>query len=232
MKIEGFTIVDSKEILNLDRKSLYVASIEVTDLAKAVESSLDDICDGSWIAKLPKMLQIGYKSRFEKSAKNISAKIKSNASDKITKESGEIVIVQVARECLCEKFNHIAIPLAELFHSKESGNASFDFHSESEKSLIVFGEGKYRSKGNSYNLALKQIQDFFAKNKHHDDAVHLANFVTKNANKSFAQSEQAFAAVFSINGKNMEKILDNAMKSNFVRLVNSHSELYLIGVKI
>ncbi len=232
MNIKGFDVLDSKEIFNLGRKPAFVASINVTNLSKAVETSLADIADDSWILKLPKLSQIGYKSRLEKSAKNITAKIKSKDVSKITKDSGELVIVQVARQCLCTKFNHKEIPLAELLHSKETGNASFDFHSESENSLIIFGEGKYRNTGNPYTIALTQIQNFFIKNKHQDDVVHLQNLVTDEASGNFVNANQAFAAVFSVNGKNVEKILDNAITSNAAKEVNSHSELYLIGVTI
>lgn len=58
--------------------------------------------------------------------------------DEITKDTGEYVVSELARQTLVNHMKYLDVPLAELFKEQVSGNPGFDFYSaNNEKTLFL-----------------------------------------------------------------------------------------------
>ena len=98
----------------------------------------------------------------------------------IRREFGEYAVSLSALNALEELYNHKALPLCELIKEKKSNNHGFDYITLDENQYFVFGEAKYRAKGNGDKDALIQVVDFITKKQHCIDSNFVA-FFNENA---------------------------------------------------
>lgn len=191
------------------------------------------ILDHSWIISLDPTAQLAYEGTVEKTSdiiNDICKKIIDNP--KIERDFGEIMVSITASESLRHLFNHISLPISELWKEKVRGNPGFDFHTVCQEDLIHFGEAKYSSSKNPYEAAINQANDFISNKKHYIDIVHLEKIIQKKEPiENLVNNYYSIVAAFSINSDNHQRIIEHAIEriSN-LDIYTKARNIYLIGV--
>lgn len=218
-------------------KAKFFACLVSVDASDSIASVMKEINDNSWIAKLDIVEQISYEARLKETVINIMndcVKFNTDTNSNIYDYSvvGEYIVSKEGRSTLVTEFNHFSVPLAELWKEKSSGNAGFDYHSESTTNLIIFGEAKYNSSSNPHTDAIKQVEKFINKAKDCMELTDLKHFVSEDAINNFKQSRKGFSIAFSIKSQNPLDIIDNAILSDKIVKIKDYDEFYIIGVII
>ena len=234
MLVSKFEVDKNKYDLSTCNAKLFVCLVSV-DASDSIASIIKEINDNSWIAKLDIVEQISYEARLKETVKGIMQdciKFNSDTNCDIYDYSvvGEYIISKEGRRALIGEFNHFAIPLAELWKEKSSGNPGFDYHSESTTNLIIFGEAKYNSSSNPYTNAISQVEEFIDKGKDCMELTDLRNFVSNDAIENFKQSKKGFSIAFSIKAQNPDEIINNVILSDKINKIKDYDEFYIIGV--
>jgi len=231
------TFQELQKLSQVEQSDIYLISIKLENIDDRIKSIINSISDPSWINRLDVIDKTSYEVRAKKTIQHLVNNILKKVEDSVSSNLGEILVSHSAKDVLQNDYNHNPIQLAELWHAKISGNPSFDFHSESPKGLIVFGEGKYQNSSSSspYSNSAKQICKFIEQQKDLEDLVHIKNFATTGAVEKVLPEnggKKAFAIAFSMNSANYKLIFENALKSRNVKSLLSYPEVYLIGVEI
>lgn len=217
--------------------NIYYLEIIIDDVYKHAGDLIIKIKDNSWIDKLDAISKISYQRKVSDTAKKLEEifknQINSDASE-ISKDFGEYMISLDSAESLKQSLNHKIIPLAELWKEKITGNPGFDFHTESPQKTIAFGEAKYRSSGNAYGIAAKQVKEFIGEEKDKGDVVNLRHLgVSETAIENLITNKRDFILAYSVNSENPDKIKINCLNNSDVQFLNTQAQtLYLIGVHI
>ena len=127
---------------------------------------------------------------------------------------------------------HTKVPLAELLKEKVSGNPGFDFHTESDRNHIMFGEAKYSGGITPRAKAINQITDFITLEKDNAELIILENFVSEEAIKNAEEEKKGYVAAFSLNSDNPDLIFINALNSDAIISLFAYPELYLIAIQV
>ncbi len=183
-----------------------------------------------WVKGLEPVDEVTLEARAEGTIKYFRKLLLEDFEDKVTSDLGEYIISDTAQQVLVKVYDHAKWPLAELIKEKITGNPGFDFHSESPNLLIVFGEAKYGAKSNPHGRAFKQINKFIHKKKDIQEFSLLKPFASQGAMNNAMEGNKSYAAAFSVNSSNPEKILHNALCSQSLEKLLEHPEVYLIGV--
>lgn len=191
------------------------------------------ILDFSWMSSLDPTIKLAYNYTVRETANKLNAicnKIIDNPQ--IEKDFGEIMVSITASESLKQLFDHISLPISELWKEKVTGNHGFDFHTICPTDLIHFGEAKYSSTENSYTTAIEQADRFITQEKHYRDIPHLNGIIEKDEPiQNLAQSKFSIIAAFSINSDNPKLIIENAVKKVSEFNINTSAQnIYLVGV--
>lgn len=226
----------NKKLTSKNKTKIYTHIIQV-DASESIASVITEINDNSWISKLDIVDQVSYMARLTETAQNlINDCIKFNTDLDCNVYDyeivGEYIVSKEGRKALVEHFSHSYIPLAELWKEKVSNNPGFDFHSESTTNLIIFGEAKYNSISNPHGDAIDQVEDFITKGKDKKELTDLKHFVSTEATSNFLNNKKGFAISFSINSRNPQEIIDNAVNSKKINNISNYDEFYIIGVII
>ena len=220
--------IDGKEVEAL----IYCVHIKISDLNHRAGQMIRHISDMSWIDKLGAVERLSFEARAERTVIKLVKLIKQRSKNKLTEDFGEFLVSDSAQDVLVKQFDHIKVPLAELLKEKVSGNPGFDFHTESASNLISFGEAKYSGTINPHGKALSQIVEFIDKKKDEAELVDLQHFVTSNAVDNFMKGRKSYSAAFSINSNKPNRIMENALTSEFINKILDHPEIYLVGVEV
>lgn len=213
------------------------ACLVMVDASESIASVMREIADNSWINRIGIVQKISFEARLQSTVKHIMkncVKFCSDVGEEIYDYSivGEYIVSKEGRRALVSKFNHGAIPLAELWKEKESGNPGFDFHSESTSNLVIFGEAKYDSNNNPYNKAINQVEGFISQKKDAMELADLQNFISTTTVNNFISNHKGFCVSFSIKAQNPIDIIISAIKSDKIKNIKDYDEFYVIGVLI
>lgn len=164
---------------------------------------------------------------------DIKAKFDQCVDDGITKDAGEYVVSELARETMISKLDYLDIPLAELVGKKRSGNPGFDFHSQNKTTdTVIFGEAKYVTATTAYSSALPQIVDFIGDEKDVEDLPELKPFCTTSALQRAANGIKGFSAAFSAKTTSTDRIIANIKKRSDFQALLQYEELILVAVDL
>lgn len=191
------------------------------------------ILNHTWILSLDPTAQLAYRETVKKTSdiiNNICKHIIDNPQ--IEKDFGEIMVSITASESLRHLFNHISLPISELWKEKVRGNPGFDFHTVSQEDIIHFGEAKYSSSKNPYRDAITQAEDFVCKEKHYLDLINLDRIIrSEEPFKNLQLKYYSIVAAFSINSDNRHLIIENAIREvSKLNIYTTAKNIYLIGV--
>ena len=153
-------ILEIKQLPNQGNAQVQFIRIDPEDISITLSEILKVIVDLSWLKNFDAdFIAQSYEQRAEITINDIKKKFAACDEGKLTKEAGEYVVSELAREALISQLGYLDIPLAELLGKKTSGNPGFDFHSQNiSTDTIIFGEAKYISAKSAYQRAIEQIK--------------------------------------------------------------------------
>ena len=208
--------------------------IDPEDLQQTLATILEVLMDLSWLSKFDEdYIKASYAQRANETITDIKNKFATSIDDKITKEAGEYVVSELARESLQSQLNYLHVPLAELLGMKISGNPGFDFHSQNgTTNTVIFGEAKYNSHSSAYSAAISQVSQFVIDKKDIKQIVDLQSFCSSEALKRANEGFKGFAIAFSAKTTSSDDLIKNILAhAKFAELL-SHVEIILLAVNL
>lgn len=210
---------------------VHLIVVQVNDVKAAANEIIAALNDVSWITKLNPVAKLSYERTALRSIDKLTTDF-GTVDSSITSSFGEYLVSIAAGDSLGVVLNHNVFPISELWKEKVTQNHGFDFHTESLREIVSFGEAKYVKGTNPYNASAKQILEFICVGKDGGDATHLVNFASKKAMQNLLNSSRGFTVAFSMNSDKPEYILKNALQSDIIKeLINHSQELQIVGVK-
>lgn len=207
--------------------------VHITDPEARIADMIRNISDMTWVSKLDIYAQTSYQAALDETIPLILNMLKSYAiENEITKDIGEYLVSDSACESLHQSYNHIRLPLSELWKEKKSGNPGFDFHTVSIQNHVIFGEAKYRTNSNPHTEALRQTSRFFNNKKHEKDVIHIKAIAGEEPANKIISGEFGCAVAFSVHGDNIDNIIDFALRCEHIDPLLNYKEVYVIGVEI
>lgn len=204
--------------------------VDITLTLKEVFSSLSDL---AWISQFDEdYLQNSFAVRANATVDYIAKNIISSTDTKITSNSGEYVISELARKTIVDKMSYLDIPLAELIKIKDVGNHGFDFYSKNNDEIILFGEAKYNARQNAYGLSFEQIARFEREMQDSSDIVDIDRFCCENSKKNFANGKKGFIAAFSTKATTSDRIIQGIKRNDDFKKIATFNELICVAVNI
>ena len=186
-------ITDHKVLSEYSPAKVQFFRIDPEDVSATLADILRVLMDLSWLSKFDQDYEKkAFALRAQKTIDDIKNKFDQCIDDSITKDAGEYVVSELARETLIAKLDYLDIPLAELVGKKRSGNPGFDFHSQNKiTDTVIFGEAKYVTKTTAYSSALPQIVEFIREWKDIEDLPELKPFCTSLALQKLLAEQKA-----------------------------------------
>ena len=217
-------IVDHKMLDEFSPAKVQFIRIEPEDISKTLSEILSALMDLSWLNNFDQEFQRkAFTSRANKTIDDIKEKFDKCVNDDISKDAGEYVVSELARETMVSTLKYLDVPLAELLGKKRSGNPGFDFHSQNEiTDTVIFGEAKYIADRVAYGSALKQIEDL----------PELNAFCSRTALERVSDGKKGFSAAFSAKNTSTEKIINNITKRGEFQSLLQYEELILVAVNL
>lgn len=212
-------ILEHRLLSDLMPAKVQFIRISPEDISTTLADILKVLMDLSWLKNFDEEYErTGYELRAQKTIDDIKKKFSDCTEDKVTKDAGEYVVSELAREAIVSQLSYLSIPLAELLGKKKSGNPGFDFHTANiTTDTIIFGEAKYVSNTSAYSTALPQIKKFIKEQKDIQDLPDLKPFCTSVALNRASKGEKGFAAAFSAKSTSSDRLI-NSIKN--VRISN------------
>jgi len=209
-----------------------VCHVIVNDIKIISEALAKKVLDTSWMTNI----DVGSRRAYDRTAQETAValveifKSTTKPSD-VGSEFGEIMVSIGSTKALEKIFNHVILPIAELWKPQIKQNEGFDFHTVCTDELINFGEAKYSGSVNPHSHAINQAKGFIDDEKHLRDYVHLRELVSKEAVDNLNSDGFGIVASFSINTADPFQVLKNAIESAQDKLsLDSIRSVYLVGV--
>ena len=217
-----------------DSSNVKACIVTVSDLDKISEKLTSAVLDSSWMLDLDKGTRRTYEYTARETANALVEIFKKFSDDhQLGVEFGEIMVSISSARSLSVIFDHIALPIAEIWKPQVKQNEGFDFHTECTQQLINFGEAKFSGSVNPHGKAIPQAEGFINEEKHFRDRAHLVNLTSPKSIENLDDDKFGAIAAFSINSKDHDSIMDNALdsiqKSGLFKKVQC---AYVIGVVV
>ncbi len=226
-------IIDNLKIPIDNHERITFIRVDPEDLNITILNIIKEINNFSWIYKFDKnYVREGFLAKAEGTAKELTDSLKKNINNDITKDTGEYVVSELARESIINELKYLDIPLAELLGRKKKGNPGFDFHTVNDLNTIIFGEAKYLTNQNAYGSSLSQINSFIAKKKDIADLKLLDDFCNEEALEKVTQNIKGYAVAFSSKQQSTDILVKNIKNNeNFKKLLN-YEEIVIVAVNV
>lgn len=204
--------------------------VTIEDLKFIAEQIASLVLNTSWILELDAGTQKSYAYTAQDTADAL-VKICKEIDNNVSSEFGEIMVSIGSSRALATVFNHISLPIAELWKPQVTGNEGFDFHTTCPNNLLNFGEAKFLSEGSPHGIAINQAHGFINKGKHFRDRVHLVNLASIESVANLDKDQFGVIVAFSINAQNPETVMQNAINSvSKSGLLGKAKAVYVVGV--
>ena len=227
-------VIEHRQVNTNGTTKVKFLRIDPEDLSATLSDILTALMNLSWLRKFDENYEIAaFASRANKTIKDIKEKFSKSIDDKISKDAGEYVVSELAREAIVNELHYLDIPLSELLGKKKSGNPGFDFHSQNiYTNTVIFGESKYVATTTAYSSALPQMVDFIKKGKDIEDLPELKPFCSDAALNRAYNGSKGPAAAFSAKSTKSDSIINNIMgRSDFQSLL-LFEEVLLVAVNL
>lgn len=226
-------VIDCKKIDTSSYDNITYMRIEPETLSITLRDIIITLSDLSWISKFDKSyIRNSFQKRAEDTANYLAKKIQRDDADKITEDSGEYVVSELAREALVNELNYLDIPLAELFKEQVSGNPGFDFYSANNEKIIIFGEAKYNSRQNAYGVGMEQVDRFIREGQDVSDLNDIDKFFSEESLQLADRGEKAYAVAFATKGTSSEKIIKGIISNKHYGNIAKNREVIFVAVNI
>lgn len=227
-------ILEHRLLSDLMPAKVQFIRISPEDISTTLADILKVLMDLSWLKNFDEEYErTGYELRAQKTIDDIKKKFSDCTEDKVTKDAGEYVVSELAREAIVSQLSYLSIPLAELLGKKKSGNPGFDFHTANiTTDTIIFGEAKYLSDTSAYSTALPQIEKFIKEQKDIQDLPDLKPFCTSVALNRASKGEKGFAAAFSAKSTSSDRLINSIKNRSDFKSLLCYEEIILVAVNI
>jgi hypothetical protein len=226
-------ILECKKIDTENHDNILFIRIDTDDLSVTIRDIIESFSDISWISKFDKSyIRDCFQTRAEASAKYLTDKIKKGADDKITKDSGEYVVSELARQALVKHLKYLDVPLAELFKEQVSGNPGFDFYSANNEKIIIFGEAKYSSRQNAYGKGMEQVDRFVREKQDISDLNDIDKFFEDESLNRAYIGEKAYAIAFASKATVSERIIEGIISNDHYENIATHKQVIYLAVNV
>ncbi len=226
-----YTIEDQRKLA--DNIHFFRIRINQDNVSITLREVLDCLSELSWISKFDKeYMRESFKKKATDTIDYITTNIISGNESEVTRDSGEYVVSVLSKRIVVDELDYLDIPLAELIKDKIVGNPGFDFYSENNNQILLFGEAKYIAKTNAYNSALGQIERFVEIGKDIKDLTSIDRFVSENALDNANKGYKGYIAAFSSTEIETDDLIRNIQNNVHYKNLSSHKELICVAVTI
>lgn len=228
--MSGYTITDNLKI----EDHITFIRINPTDIKLTLKEVFDSLSDLSWISSFDEeYIRSGFEEMAKDSIDYIARKIIKENDDKITSESGECVVSELARKSVVHEMNYLNVPLGELIKIKDSGNHGFDFFTKNHDNIILFGEAKYIATKNAYGSALRQIVRFESvEKKDKKDIIDIDRFFCETSKRNHANGQKGFISAFASKKTSTKKLIEGIKKNSDYKELAKFNELICVAVNV
>ncbi len=209
-----------------------VCHVIVNDIKIISEALTKKVLDTSWMTNLDAGSKRAYDRTVQETASALVEIFQSTTTPSdVGSEFGEIMVSIGSIKALEKIFNHVILPIAELWKPQLKQNEGFDFHTVCSDEFINFGEAKYSGSSTPHGNAINQAKGFIDDEKHLRDYVHLRELASDASVENLNNDSFGIVASFSINAADPLQILKNAINSAQDKLsLDSIKVVYLVGV--
>lgn len=213
--------------------SITYIRIDPENLSVTIRDIITSLSNLSWIAKFDKSyIRNSFFKRAEDTAEYLADKILKDDGDKITEDSGEYVVSELAREALVIELKYLDVPLAELFKEQVSGNPGFDFYSANKEKVIIFGEAKYSSGRNAYGIGMEQVDRFIREGQDVSDLNDIDKFFEEESLKLADNGDKAYAIAFAAKGTASDMIIKGIIRNKHYKDIAINKEVIFLAVNV
>lgn len=218
--------------IQIDKHITFVR-INPTNVELTLKEVFDSLANLSWLNDFDKVwLKEGYQVRADATVKYIADNIIKAGDDKVTSNSGEYVISELARLTIINELSYSNIPLAELIKKQKSGNPGFDFYSENPNNVLLFGEAKYLSNQNAYGRAFEQIVRFINESADIADLPDVDAFCSDTSKSNVLKGIKGFSASFASKDTSTETLVKNIQENDDYKILTKFTELVCVAVNL
>ncbi len=207
--------------------------VDPDNLNETLSDIFYTLSDLSWINKFDEeYIRNSFNVRAQKTINDIQTKLLTSSDDSLTGSAGEYLVSELSREAIISELNYSDIPLSELYNKKKTGNPGFDFHSQNDCEVVIFGEAKYLHDDNAYGTGLKQVVRFIAENKDINDILELRDFCGPGALKNANDGIKGFAVGFSVKDASSDNLITGITRNKNYQSLLCYHEIVLVAVNI
>ena len=226
-------VLECKKIDVENDNSITYIRIDPENLSVTIRDIITSLSNLSWIAKFDKSyIRNSFFKRAEDTAEYLADKILKDDGDKITEDSGEYVVSELAREALVIELKYLDVPLAELFKEQVSGNPGFDFYSANKEKVIIFGEAKYSSGRNAYGIGMEQVDRFIREGQDVSDLNDIDKFFEEESLKLADKGDKAYAIAFAAKGTASDMIIKGIIRNKHYKDIAINKEVIFLAVNV
>ena len=226
-------VLECKKIDVENYNSITYIRIDSENLSVTIRDIITSLSNLSWIAKFDKSyIRNSFFKRAEDTAEYLADKILKDDGDKITEDSGEYVVSELAREALVIELKYLDVPLAELFKEQVSGNPGFDFYSANKEKVIIFGEAKYSSGRNAYGIGMEQVDRFIREGQDVSDLNDIDKFFEEESLKLADNGDKAYAIAFAAKGTASDMIIKGIIRNKHYKDIAINKEVIFLAVNV
>ncbi|MCR0171052.1 hypothetical protein MKC94_15060 [[Clostridium] innocuum] len=132
-------ITDHSVLTEFSPAKVQFFRIDPEDISATLSDILRTLMDLSWLSKFDQDFeQKAFASRAKKTIDDIKEKFDKCVDDNISKDAGEYVVSELARETMVSKLDYLDIPLDELVGKKRSGNPGLIFIHKTKLRIRLF----------------------------------------------------------------------------------------------
>lgn len=229
MSTKSYTITEFRKI---DSHITFIR-VNPNDLKLTLKEIFVSLSDLSWLRNFDEdYVRAGIEIRSKNTLLNLEKKLLNGDTDKISSNTGETIVSELARKSIINKMGYLDIPLAEFFKQKKDGNPGFDFFTENKNETVLYGEAKYIAGKNGYGRAFNQIVDFITVGKDISDIPDIRDFCSPNSLINANKGVKGYIAAFSSTNIETDILIKN-IKANlsFIELSN-HKEIICVAVNV
>lgn len=222
------------EVTSNANPKIHLCHVNISDLEKIALELSRSVMDTSWIMEMDEGARRSYERTASDTANSLVEVFNAAVDDdRVSGEFGELMVSMGSSRSLDIIFQHISLPISELWKPQKKQNEGFDFHTVCNENIINFGEAKFKSPpaASPVSDAAKQANSFFSEDKHRRDRVYLRDFVHTDAISNLDKGLCGMVIAFSMNAKNPLTVYKNAISK--VELLSFFDELdsvYVVGV--
>lgn len=226
-------VLECKKIDVENYNSITYIRIDPENLSVTIRDIIASLSNLSWIAKFDKSyIRNSFFKRAEDTAEYLADKNLKDDGDKITEDSGEYVVSELAREALVIELKYLDVPLAELFKEQVSGNPGFDFYSANKEKVIIFGEAKYSSGRNAYGIGMEQVDRFIREGQDVSDLNDIDKFFEEESLKLADNGDKAYAIAFAAKGTASDMIIKGIIRNKHYKDIAINKEVIFLAVNV